>query len=183
MKNLLLALLLSAFLLISIVHAQEVGYSDKIEEAIKNCVNCNVCPDGKEIENGKICFYLFWGQGCPHCAEEKSFLEELKTKYKNLEVYEFEVYYNSKNAEIWKEVCAKYNVQPIGVPMSFIGDKAFIGFAERGSFNNSSQTFSKIETSNLVSQTFLIVAVVVFILLAILLAFSRKFKIKVKVKI
>ncbi|MEM5853570.1 MAG: thioredoxin family protein [Candidatus Aenigmatarchaeota archaeon] len=127
MKDLLF--LFSLFLLtISIIHAQETGYDNKIEEVVKNCMNCSFCPDGKEVGMGKICIYFFWGKGCPHCNEEKIFLRELENKYPNLEVYEFEVYYNKTNADFWEEICRKYDIQPIAVPMTFIGEKVFVGF-------------------------------------------------------
>jgi len=121
----------------------EIGFSNKIEEAIANCTNCNLCPDGKEIEKGKICFYLFWEEGCPFCAKEKIFLEKLKQKYPNLEVHDFEISYNEENAKLWVETCAKYNVEPLAVPMSFIDDKVFLGFAEKPIQEN--ETFTKIE--------------------------------------
>ncbi|MEM5811954.1 MAG: hypothetical protein QXG91_04440 [Candidatus Aenigmatarchaeota archaeon] len=124
--------------LISTNLMQEIGYSDKIEEAIINCTSCNVCPDGTVLEQGKICVYLFWGQGCPYCAKEKVFLEKLVKKYQNLEIHDFEVYYNFTNAELWKLICKKYKTQPSAVPMTFIGNKVFIGFVDRtfySSFN------------------------------------------------
>ncbi|MEM5832241.1 MAG: GAP family protein [Candidatus Aenigmatarchaeota archaeon] len=115
---------------------QEIGYSDKIEEAIINCTSCNVCPDGKVIEKEKICVYLFFGQDCPHCAREKIFLEKLIKKYPNLEIYYFEVYHNFSNVEFWKTVCQKYNTQPSAVPMTFIGNKVFVGFVDRGFYSS-----------------------------------------------
>lgn len=127
MKKLILAVTILLF--VASVFAQEVGYSNKIEEAVANCVNCNVCPDGKVIGEGKVCLYFFWGQGCPHCAEEKPFLDELKQRYP-VEVYEFEVYSSQENAKLWGDVCRKYGFQPVGVPTTFVGDKAFIGFTK-----------------------------------------------------
>ncbi|MEM7818746.1 MAG: thioredoxin family protein [Candidatus Aenigmatarchaeota archaeon] len=159
-------------------YTQEIGYSDKIEEAIINCTICNVCPDGKVISPGKICVYFFWGQGCPHCAEEKPFLDELKKKYPNLEVYDFEVYYHPENAKFWKEVCEKCNTQPSGVPMTFIGEKVFIGFMNRGFYNSSSLPTSY---SVLPSTTILVLTFACVFGLAIILIFMRKLKIKVKI--
>jgi glutaredoxin len=75
----------------------------------------------------KVCVYFFYGATCPHCAEEKSFLTELGKKYP-IELHEFEVYFNQTNVKIWNEISSKYKTEPIGVPMSFIGDKVFIGF-------------------------------------------------------
>jgi cytochrome c biogenesis protein CcdA/thiol-disulfide isomerase/thioredoxin len=86
----------------------------------------------KEIlASEKVEIYFFWGQGCPHCAQEKPFLEELKQKYPQLEVKEFEVYFNRENQELFQKVAQAYNTQPEGVPMTFIGKDAFIGFAIR----------------------------------------------------
>jgi cytochrome c biogenesis protein CcdA/thiol-disulfide isomerase/thioredoxin len=86
----------------------------------------------KEIlASEKVEIYFFWGQGCPHCAQEKPFLEELKQKYPQLEIKEFEVYFNRENQELFQKIAQAYNTQPEGVPMTFIGKDAFIGFAIR----------------------------------------------------
>jgi len=78
-------------------------------------------------EGNEVRIYLFWGKGCPHCAKEKLFLEEMKSKYP-LRVVEYEVYYNETNREKFLEMCRKYGITPMGVPTTFIGDKYFIGF-------------------------------------------------------
>lgn len=166
-------------LFIGLAKAEEIGYSDKIEATIENCANCNVCPDGKILENEKICLYLFWGQGCPHCAEEKPFLEELKGKYPKLEVYEFEVFYNQDNVKLWENVCKKYGLQPVGVPMTFIGNKAFIGFSREKSENSSSPYSSNLPHSSI--NLFLILIILIPSILLALLLFKRKIRIKVKI--
>ncbi len=174
-----IAIISFLILFASLAYAQETGYSDKIEEAIVNCTNCNVCPDGRVIDKGKICLYFFWGQGCPHCAEEKPFLEELKKRYPNLQVYDFEVYYNQDNVNFWKEVCKKYNVQPYGVPMTFVGNKVFIGFANRGFFSNSTKVPTSYFILPFLTTSGITLACVFGIALAVFFI-AKKVKIKVK---
>jgi thiol-disulfide isomerase/thioredoxin len=169
-KILTIVFLALVALIVASAFAQENGCSNKIEEAVANCKNCNICPDGKVIEEGKVCLYLFWGQGCPHCAEEKPFLEYLRQKYPNLEVYEFEIYYNQQNANLWKDICKKYGIQPVGVPTTFVGDKAFIGFAK------DCESSPKLDFSLIAIVTGSVIGAVLIIVLLL----ARKVRIKVK---
>ncbi len=72
--------------------------------------------------------YFFWGQGCPHCAHEKPFLESLKTKYPQLKIYDFEVWYNQKNRDLLIEVGKKLKIDISGVPLTIINDQPIIGY-------------------------------------------------------
>jgi len=59
--------------------------------------------DPVKITNG-VNIYFFWGEGCPHCAKEKPFLEKLEEKYPEVKVYDFEVWKNSENRQLLIEV-------------------------------------------------------------------------------
>ncbi len=74
--------------------------------------------------------YLFYGQGCPHCAKEEEFLESIKDKYPTLKVNTFEVYYNKENGELMSKVSKTLGVTANGVPFFVLGDKTFVGFSE-----------------------------------------------------
>lgn len=75
--------------------------------------------------------YLFYGDGCPHCAQEKEFLyKTLKVKYPNLRIYEYEIYKNRQNTYVLKDVADKLGVRVDGVPFLVIGDEHFIGYAD-----------------------------------------------------
>jgi len=103
MKNKFFFLLLFAFFL-SILFPKEILAAQKLE------------------------IYFFWGKGCPHCADEKPFLEELKQKYPQLEVKDFEVYYSQENQELFEKIAQAYKTQVYGVPMTFIGKDFITGF-------------------------------------------------------
>jgi len=76
----------------------------------------------------KTTVYLFYGSGCPHCTEERDYLKGLLESI-DLEVEEYEVWYNTSNRELYENFSLAYNTINDGsVPRLFIGDKVFIGF-------------------------------------------------------
>lgn len=77
--------------------------------------------------------YFFWGEGCPHCAKEKPFLEKLEQKYPEVKVYDFEVWHNSKNRDLLIEAGKKLNANVSGVPFTVVGEKYFIGWYDEQS--------------------------------------------------
>ena len=101
----------------------------------------------------EVCVYLFYGKTCPHCAEEKSFLEELKTKYPQLEVHEFEIYFNSENRQLFERLTETYHTSSSGVPMTFIGEKAFVGFAEGNTEIYDSRSNAYVGYSGVIEKT------------------------------
>lgn len=76
----------------------------------------------------KIDLYLFSADGCPHCADEKEFLEKMTEKYEGLIVHEMEITKNEKNRKLFQETLEKLKVKSNGVPFTVIGDKYFIGY-------------------------------------------------------
>jgi len=72
--------------------------------------------------------YLFWGDGCPHCAEEKEFLELLHQQYPQLEMRWFEIWDHPEFAKLADALRKAYGEKIASVPMTLIGDQAIIGF-------------------------------------------------------
>ena len=79
----------------------------------------------------EVVVYLFWGEGCNFCKKEKAFFDEIKDDFPSLVLNDYEIYYNEENQAMFLEMAAAYGVDnPQGVPMTFINDQYFIGFAE-----------------------------------------------------
>lgn len=76
----------------------------------------------------KVYVYLFYGEGCPHCAAERSLLEQLQQKYPEVEIRSFEIYGCTENSNMYTEMCKAYGTRPYGVPTTFIGDEYVIGY-------------------------------------------------------
>lgn len=86
-------------------------------------------------EKNKVTLYLFYGDGCPHCSTEKIYLEELKDKYSNLEIIEYEVWYNSSNSTLLEQVKSYLGKNNNYVPFTVIGTNSYTGYND--SFKNS----------------------------------------------
>ena len=81
-------------------------------------------------EDDTITLYLFHGEGCPHCAEEKSFLSTIEDEYDNLQIVKYEVWYNEQNAELLSKVEESFRIKRSGVPTTVIGDTVIVGYSE-----------------------------------------------------
>jgi thiol-disulfide isomerase/thioredoxin len=82
----------------------------------------------KAHSEDKVSIHLFWGKGCPHCEHEKSFLNQLKQRYPEIEVHAYEVWYNPKNKALYERLAKAYDKTSGSVPATFINRSAWIGF-------------------------------------------------------
>ncbi|MDK2981142.1 MAG: hypothetical protein PWQ55_1489 [Chloroflexota bacterium] len=74
--------------------------------------------------------YFFWGDGCPHCEEEKPFLDSLVSSYEQVNLVDYEVWYNADNQAVLLQFSQVMGFEPRGVPVTVIGDQYWIGFRE-----------------------------------------------------
>ena len=78
-----------------------------------------------------VVIYLFWGDGCPHCAAAEPFLNELTQRYTNTELRSYEVWNVPENQELFKKMTAVYGFEPHGVPTILIGDQYWEGYSDQ----------------------------------------------------
>ena len=81
-------------------------------------------------DSADINIYFFWGDGCPHCEEEKPFLDALVKDYSQVALVDYEVWYNHDNQEILNQFSQILGFEPSGVPVTVIGDRYWIGFRD-----------------------------------------------------
>jgi thiol-disulfide isomerase/thioredoxin len=73
---------------------------------------------------------LFWGDGCPHCAAEKEWLERVEQDYPDISVHEFEVWFDESNRALFLDVAAELGFEASGVPVTVLGDRYWVGWSE-----------------------------------------------------
>jgi cytochrome c biogenesis protein CcdA/glutaredoxin len=71
----------------------------------------------------------FYGDGCPYCATEERFLDELTARYPQVTVEAYEVWYNAAGRRLYQQYALDYGIEPRAVPATFIGEHVWIGFS------------------------------------------------------
>ena len=113
----------------------------------------NVLATEEELD-----LYLFSSETCPHCKDEKVFLEKMEEKYEKLVVHELEFTKSEKNRKVFIETLNKLDIKGSGVPLTVIGDEHIVGFGsedttgaliEKAIRNNLSLSTETSESNNL----------------------------------
>lgn len=82
-------------------------------------------------ETDEVEIAFFWGDGCPHCAAEHVFLDDLTQRHPQVRVKAYEVWYDEANRQLFFAVAAQHGVEPDGVPATFMAGRAWIGFNDQ----------------------------------------------------
>ncbi len=90
------------------------------------------CTLAVNADNNVVDIYFFRGEGCSHCAAEEPYLKYLQDDvYKGqLNIHEFEIWYNEENADMARTFLEAYEETNNGVPMTFIGTHYISGFSD-----------------------------------------------------
>ena len=116
--------LLLIIILLVIIPINCLALSSKYVDKVADIVNV-------KVEDKKVNLYLFHGDGCPHCKEEREWLETINEKYQdNLNIYYYEVWYDSDNAKLADQVKERFSITKNGVPLTIIGDKYYLGYSD-----------------------------------------------------
>jgi thiol-disulfide isomerase/thioredoxin len=103
---------------------------DPIEMIEDGSLNENLINESVSFDSDKdVVVYFFWGDGCPHCDTQKNAMSSWSEKYENIEIKAYETWSNQGNRAILEDMATAYDSSAQGVPMTFIGDMYWVGFA------------------------------------------------------
>jgi glutaredoxin len=77
-----------------------------------------------------VTLVLFHGEGCPHCAAERAWLEQFAAVRPQLRIAQYEVWNDQANRALLAQKAAELGFEPTGVPVTIVGDRVWIGFSE-----------------------------------------------------
>ena len=81
--------------------------------------------------------YIFYGNGCPHCAALEEYLNQEYKDDKDLNIYKYEVWFNNDNQKLWENVQTVTGKAAKGVPYFIIGDKVYQGYSANSSWEET----------------------------------------------
>jgi len=98
-----------------------------------------------DVSAEEVHIYLFYGNTCPVCERERTYLEQLKKEYPDIQIFEFETYENPTNLAHSQAVKDMYSVRGQGVPFTVVGDTAILGFSDaiRSKIESSVKKYQK----------------------------------------
>ena len=79
--------------------------------------------------NSKANIYLFYGDGCPHCAALEGYLENEYSDNSKVNIYKYEVWNNKENQKLWQKVEEITGKEAKGVPYFVIGEDVYQGYS------------------------------------------------------
>lgn len=82
-------------------------------------------PEGGEPG---LTLHFFWAPNCPHCAEEKPFIEALQRRYPQLRVREYEIWRRRDNFELLLALAERHGGGIVSTPATVLGERVWFGF-------------------------------------------------------
>ena len=92
-----------------------------------------MAPTVKANAAEPINFYIFYGDGCPHCEAAMEYLDSLdEAERAKFNLIKYEVWANSDNASLMTSVAKLMgeDTDKLGVPFMVIGDQTLVGYAD-----------------------------------------------------
>jgi hypothetical protein len=78
---------------------------------------------------GTVVVRYFYGAECPYCQLQGVEMDAWEREY-DVEIHRYEVWHDAGNRALFHELAAAYGEEASGVPMTFIGERIWIGFDE-----------------------------------------------------
>ncbi len=87
-----------------------------------------ILPNVNAEEKKQVNLYLFHSNTCSHCKAEIKFLNELNTRYDNLNLILYEINDSKENKNLMIDIKEKLKIDDPTTPFTVIGDYYYIGF-------------------------------------------------------
>jgi hypothetical protein len=81
-----------------------------------------------EQSRASISVYIFWQEGCPHCARALDFLRGIERARSDVRLKSFEVSRPGDGQDLFLRALEEFDISQPAVPLVIVGDKVFLGY-------------------------------------------------------
>ncbi|WP_291315690.1 hypothetical protein [Desulfuromonas sp.] len=86
--------------------------------------------EAQTVAPAKVTLHFFWAESCPHCAEQRPFLEGLQERYPRLEVLDYEIWNNRANFDLLVSLAESFGQEAVSTPATAIDGRLWFGFSD-----------------------------------------------------
>ena len=91
-------------------------------------LTCLLCSNLAHAESDPVDVYVFWAQGCPHCARALHFLSQLDAEQSDMELHPLEITGDDAHMQIFLKLSESRYPDPPRIPLIIVGDQKFAGY-------------------------------------------------------
>lgn len=93
-----------------------------------------------ESKESPINIYIFWAEGCPHCAHEIDFIRQWTDKPSQMHIHYFEITREAEHRKVFSSVVQHLGIKRPGVPLTVIGERFIQGYTDETSTGTEIKT-------------------------------------------
>jgi len=91
-------------------------------------LNFTEAAEEETVATNEVNIYLFWGEGCPHCAKENVFLDKYTQEHPEVNINRYEINNNAANRQLLKKIGSELGLKTASVPVTIINDTVIYGY-------------------------------------------------------
>ncbi|MBU1178463.1 hypothetical protein KJ903_04605, partial [Patescibacteria group bacterium] len=113
---------LVAFLFVALLSLSVLANSvAKAEDGQSNTV-------AEETKPNAVTIYLFWQEGCPHCAKENVFLDKFGPENPEVEIKRYELLGSAANRQLLSRLSSELGLKTASVPVTLVNNMVIYGY-------------------------------------------------------
>lgn len=80
------------------------------------------------VASNETSLHFFYAENCPHCKEEKPFLDQLQTRHPQLKIVIHDVWQDKTDLNLMRELAEAHGIDLVSTPLTAVGKQIWVGY-------------------------------------------------------
>lgn len=81
-----------------------------------------------QVAADQLSLHFFYAENCPHCKEEKPFLDQLQQRHPQLRIVIHDVWQDKSDLKLMRELAEAHSIDLVSTPLTAVGGQIWIGY-------------------------------------------------------